>query len=455
MGNQEKVVEDTTTALELNPEYSKCRLRRASANEALGKYEDAMLDVSALSLFGDYNNASIESMLERILNKRVTENLEGRLKEQQKESHKKLISATDLASFFGSFKPELTFDDYDPENKADVLLKEALETLYAKTLHGFETADEKFAEAIKLYKEANDDKNNKKYAIALEYSGVLDFFKMDAISSFEKVSKAIELNPRAQSYIFMGLINADKAAANGEDYMADLNKAIELDPQNSSAYYHRAQYKFISKDLEGAAKDFEKSKELDPEFVFPYIQLACLTYREGKFSDCETLFSEAKRKFPKAPEVPSFYGEVLTDHGDYAKASKQYDAAIKLEEECAPTIHLGVNPWVAKATVLVAEPTVENFVEAVNLLEKANELDPKSSKVKLTLGQLKLQQSELDEAIQLFDAAADLTMNAEEKVGAIRLVEASKVQKKLHADPFLSKKINELLASIQGGGFGI
>ena len=64
VGDLKKVVEMSTKALELKPDYSKVLLRRASANEGLGNFADAMFDLSVLSLNGDFNDASIEPMLE-------------------------------------------------------------------------------------------------------------------------------------------------------------------------------------------------------------------------------------------------------------------------------------------------------------------------------------------------------------------------------------------------------
>ncbi len=71
LGDLDKVVESSTRALELKPDYSKALLRRASAYENMGRYQDAMFDISVLSLNGDFNGSSIEPMLERNLNKQA------------------------------------------------------------------------------------------------------------------------------------------------------------------------------------------------------------------------------------------------------------------------------------------------------------------------------------------------------------------------------------------------
>ena len=61
-------------------------------------------------------------------------------------------------------------------------------------------------------------------------------------------------------------------AENGDYYgaIADLNKAIELDPNDAKAYYNRGLSKGNLKDYYGAISDFNKSIELDPRSIAYY-----------------------------------------------------------------------------------------------------------------------------------------------------------------------------------------
>lgn len=451
LGQQEKVVEDTTAALKLKPDYSKCLLRRASANESLGNFADAMFDLSAVSLYGDFNGASIEPLLERNMNKQSMLVLKEKLEKQQEH---KLPSNTSLASFFGIFQPETTFENYDDNSEADKYLLEGLTNLYKRTADGYETADLSFAKArdtfkVLLEQNPEDADLKRKAAIALEHVGIFKFLKNDPISAHEDLKKAVEYFPRPNTYIYMALIMADKGQAT--EYFDNFEKALKLDPSCAAVYYHRGQMYFITQQFEQAGKDFEKAKELSESNIFPYIQLACLTYREGKFDDSETLFSEARRKFPTAPEVPNFYAETLSDKGDLAGARKQYDIAAKLED-ALDGIHVGVSPLIGKATLLSREPSVENFVEATQLFEKACQNDPRSEQAKIGLAQLKLQQEDIDEAIALFEEAADLARSFDEKLQATTFAEATKIQKKIRADPVVSAKIEETLAAYRAQG---
>lgn len=451
LGQLDKVVENSTKALELKPDYSKALLRRASANESLENYADAMFDLSVLSLNGDFNGSSIEPMLERNLNKQAMLVLKDKLGQDVSQQ---LPSVTNLASFFGIFSPETTFEDYNENDEADIELKNGLENLYKRTSEGYRLSEEAFKKAAsfftnKLNEFPDDAVLKNKAAITLEHNGIFRFLKNDPLGAHDDIQKAIELHPRLNSYIYMALIMADKGQA--EEYYQYFDKAIELDPNYGPAYYHRGQMYYITAQYEKAGKDFDKAKECDENNIFPYIQLACLAYRENQFDDCETLFSEAKRKFPTAPEVPNFYAEILGDKGDLEAAMKQYDIAKRLEE-ALDGIHVGVAPLIGKATLLARQPSVENFREASALLEDACRRDPRNEQAKVGLAQLKLQQEEVDEAIDLFEEAANLARTVDEKLQATTFAEAAKVQRRIRSDPVVSAKIEETLAAYRAQG---
>ncbi|AAS50902.1 ABR131Wp [Eremothecium gossypii ATCC 10895] len=447
----EKVVEDTTAALKLKPDYSKCLLRRATANESLGNYADAMLDLSAVSLYGGYSSQTIEPVLERNMNKQAMQVLKQKLSGGEKHE---LPSNTSLASFFRIFPSETSLENYDETSEADRILLKGLCALHARQAGSYEIADEAFTDAVEKFTaahEANPDNAalKQKLAIALEHVGILKFLKNEPLEAHNLLQKAIDLFPRPNSYIYMGLIMADKGQA--DEYAQNFEKALELDPKSSAAYYHRAQMNFVIQQFDQAGKDFDKAKECDPSRVYPYIQLACLAYREKKFDDCETLFSEARRRFPTAPEVPNFYAEILSDKGDFENALKEYDFARKLED-AQEGIHVGVAPLVGKAALLARQPSASNFAEATKLFELACEKDPRSEQAKIGLAQLKLQQEEVDEAIKLFEAAADLSRAFEEKLQATTFAEAAKIQKRIRADPVMSAKIQETLDAYRAQG---
>lgn len=452
LGEYEKVVEDCSAALELKRDYSKCLLRRASAYEILGNYSESMFDISALSLLGDFNGESIETMLERVLNKQITKVLEEKVKDATTKTEE-LSSFSDLASFFSSLSSKHDLKHYNPEDEDDVLLAKTIDDLYSQSAKGLSNANENFPKCVsrfekKLAESPKDEILKEKLAIALSYQGILYFFKNDPTSANAVFEKSLELFPTVNTYVFFALLKSEKGSS--DEVFGSFAKAIELDPKDPAPYYHRAQLYFVTNDLKKAGADFEKAKEVDPNHVFSYIQIACLTYKEGSLTDAETLFSQALRKFPDNSDIYVSYAEVLADSKKYEKSIENLDKAIELEEK-AGNENVSANALITKANILASNPTVENFVEASQLLEKANEKSPRNFKAKISLGQFKLQEGDLDEALKLFEESIDLAMSTEDKYIAIKLHEGVKTQLRLKQDPYMSKRIDELLAQYAMG----
>ncbi|KAH3687326.1 hypothetical protein WICPIJ_001670 [Wickerhamomyces pijperi] len=436
-----KVVEDTTAALKIKPDYVKCLTRRSNAFEHLEKYEDAMFDLTAITLYGGVNNKSVEVTLDRILKKQALLKLNEKLQNNQLT----LPSPTNITSFFGAFheETEISYEHADDESHGDYFLKKALDQLDQKTYECYELADSYFNQAVAKYQASSEDSTN--LAIAYEYSGIFKFLKADAASALYDIERAIGVHPRSRSYVFQALINADKQDVAAAE--ASFTKALEISPNSSEAYYHRAQLSYLTNNLDKAEADFKTSQELDQNNIYTYIQLACIEYRKQNHAACEALFHEAKTKFPLSAEIPNYYGEILADKTDFEGALKQFDIAAKLQDALLPKISVGVLPLINKATILGRNP--EKILESVELLERAVDIDSKSELAKLTLAQLYLQLNKVEEAAKLFDDAADLSRNYEEKLQAVSFAEASKIQIRVKNDPVLSKRVNELIA-----GFG-
>lgn len=98
--DHENVIKDTTEAIKMKPDYTKCILRRATSYEVLEQYEDAMFDLTALTIYGGFSNKSIEQVLERVLRKHSIKIVE------LKPKTLALPSAATIGSFFGAFVEE-------------------------------------------------------------------------------------------------------------------------------------------------------------------------------------------------------------------------------------------------------------------------------------------------------------------------------------------------------------
>ena len=105
------------------------------------------------------------------------------------------------------------------------------------------------------------------------------------------------------------------------------------------------QVHFITGDYEAAGKDYIKSIELEPTFVFSHIQYGVSQYKLGNISDAMETFKKALIDFPESGEVNNYYGELLLDQQSFDQAYFHFDKAIKLK----PSNPL---PYINKALLL-------------------------------------------------------------------------------------------------------
>lgn len=434
LDDHENVIKDTTEAIKMKPDYTKCILRRATSYETLERFEDAMFDLTALTIYGGFSNKSVEQILERVLRKHSIKIV------NQKEKTYQLPSAATIGSFFGAFADEPHLDGADENSQGGgKFLYDAIVKIKGNTKEGYDEADTLINQAVSALE--GDESKKELYAVALEYASAFHFLKNDPSTAADVINKSISIQPRARSYVFRALINADKSSY--DEALNDFKLAQNLDPNSPDIFYHLGQLHYLTGDLTNAEINFQKAKSLHPDNVYAYIQLACITYKNGHRDLADEKFTEAKLKFPTSPEIPNYYGEILADKGDVEGALRQFDISARLQEKL-DRFSVGALPLINKATVISRE-SLERIGEAEILLTKACALDPKSELARISLAQIKLQKDEVDDAIVLFEESCDLARSIEEKVQAISFAEATKMQKRIKNDPVLTRKIAELM----------
>lgn len=443
LNRHEEVIKDATAAIKIKPDYIKCILRRANSYEALEQYPEAMFDLTSLTVYGGFGAKSVELTLEKVLQKHSLKIVEENLKNRVPE----LPSATTAGSFFNAYVTETSPEGISEESTgADKFLFDALAAINENTMDGYERADTLLNQAVEAYGVDNltpESEEAAKASIALEYAATMQFLKNIPIEAALLVQKAIDLKPRARTFVMRALINADKASF--AEALADFETAQKMSPDSADVYYHLGQLYYLTSDLTKAKENFLKTKELNPENLYAYIQLACITYKNGDFELAEAAFKEARLKFATSPEVLNYYGEILADHGDIKEAIKQYEIAARLQE-ALKTFNVGAVPLINKAS-LISREGPDRLPEAEELLTKACELDPKSETARVSLAQVKLQSDKAEEAISLFEEGSNLARTIEEKIQATSFAEATKMQVRIKADPILSKKIQEYMNS--------
>ncbi|KAH6627070.1 hypothetical protein B0J18DRAFT_159122 [Chaetomium sp. MPI-SDFR-AT-0129] len=436
----EKVVEDTTAAISLDPEYIKALNRRANAYDHLGKYSEALLDFTASCIIDGFRNEQSAQAVERLLKKFA----ESKAKEILETKPAKLPSSTFVGNYLQSFRskprPAGLEDSVELlEESGPGQLQRGMKALESKTGPGYEEASDAFDKALEL----GDLGEYEAYAYNLR--GTFRCLKGKHEDALADLSKSIELDPElTQSYIKRASMNLELGAP--EMAEEDFKVALSKNGEDPDIFYHRAQLHFIKGEFAEAQKDYQKSIDLDRDFIFSHIQLGVTQYKMGSIASSMATFRRCMKNFEKTPDVYNYYGELLLDQGKYQEAIEKFDTAIELERETKPTC-MNVLPLINKSLALFQWK--QDFSEAEKLCDKALIIDPECDIAVATMAQLLLQQGKVTDALKYFERAAELARTEGELVNALSYAEATRTQIQVQ------EKYPKLANKLQGMGQGM
>ncbi|KZL86441.1 mitochondrial precursor proteins import receptor, partial [Colletotrichum incanum] len=439
LGNWDKVVEDTTAAINLDPEYVKALNRRANAYEHLKMYGEALLDFTASCIIDSFKNESSAQSVERLLKKFA----EQKAQEMMANRPNKLPSHTFVGNYLQSFrvKPRpagLEDSVVLSEDTGKGQLQLGLRALEKKTGDGYEEARAAFEKSLELGDLGEFE------ALAYNLRGTFSCLLGKHDDAMADLSKSIELDPSmTQSYIKRASMNLELGAP--EKAAEDFDKAMEQNSEDPDIYYHRAQLHFIKGEFSDAAKDYQKSIDLDRDFIFSHIQLGVTQYKMGSIASSMSTFRRCIKNFKEVPDVYNYYGELLLDQGNFQEAIEKFDSAIDMESKTKP-MAMNVLPLINKALTLFQWK--QDFSEAEKLCQKALIIDPECDIAVATMAQLLLQQGKVTEALKYFERAAELARTEGEIVNALSYAEATRTQLQVQ------EKYPKLAAKLQGIGPG-
>ncbi|KAG5961550.1 TOM (translocase of outer membrane) complex component [Claviceps humidiphila] len=437
MSEWDKVVDDTTAAINMDPEYIKAINRRATAYEHQKKYSEALLDFTASCIIDNFKSESTAHAVERLLKVFA----EHRAKEMMASRTVKLPSPIFVGNYLQSFRskprPAGLEDsiELDPQTgKGQLQL--GLRALEKKTGEGYEEARQAFEKALELGNLGEYE------ALAYNSRGTMRTLLGNHAEATHDFDKSIELDPTmVQSYIKRASISLE--LGNPSEAEAEFAKAIELNQEDPDVYYHRAQTSFVKGDLADAQKDYQKSIDLDKDFIFSHIQLGVTQYKMGSIASSMATFRRCIKNFPKVPDVYNYYGELLLDQGNYSEAVEKFDKAMEMEKQTKP-MSMNVLPLINKALGLFQWK--QDFKEAEQLCQKALIIDPECDIAVATMAQLLLQQNKVTEALKYFERAAELARTEAEIVNALSYAEATRTQVQV------AEKYPKLASKLAGAG---
>ena len=379
LGQWEKVVEDTTAAINLDNEYVKALNRRANAYENMELYSEALLDYTASCIIDSFRNEQSAQSVERLL-KKVAEK-KAKLILETKE--KKLPGATFISNYLQSFRAKPRPDGLEEtveldEQSGKGQLQSGLAALTSQTSEAYEKAATCFDKALELGDLGEHE------AFAYNMRGTFRYLRGEATEALDDITKSTSLDPsmtqsfikRASMHLELGkplesiskCLPTDSFLADRDAASRDFDYALERSQEDPDIYYHRAQLHFILGEYAEAAKDYQKSIDLDKDFIFSHIQLGVTQYKMGSIASSMATFRRTIKNFDKVPDAYNYYGELLLDQQKYPEAIEKFDTAVDLEKQTNP-LAMNVLPIINKALALFQWK--QDSAEAEKLCEKA------------------------------------------------------------------------------------
>ena len=214
MSNWDKVIEDTTAAINLDSEYVKALNRRANAYQQTEKYSEALLDFTASCIIDGFRNSSSAQSVEKLLKKVA----ESKAKKIMASKEKNLPSSTFITNYLQSFRskplPKGLEEDVELSDESGKgQLRKGLLAMRKKSSDGYAEAAKAFSKALEL------DQLGENEALALNLRGTFRYLQNETEEALADLTKSIELQPDlTQSYIKRASIYMESSMVEILDY---------------------------------------------------------------------------------------------------------------------------------------------------------------------------------------------------------------------------------------------
>lgn len=412
------VIEDCSKALECNPKYLKALKRRAKAYEQQKELAASLEDTTAACILEGFQNKHTLVLADRVLKELGKQHAQEALKEKHNVQPSKFFVKNYFSSYSDDPIKKMVFASTEPKGfvKAKLLLDQGqYEGIIAACTEEIETSEadaEYKIEALLLRATF--------YLLTASYPEATA--DLEAVIGSELADKKI----RSNALIKRASLAMQTQPNTPEECFRYFSMAEDLDPKNSDIYHHRGQVYILIERLEEAIADFEKACSLCPSSGIIEIHRCYASYRlalnnKDEFALRKVMdgFRNAIERFPDCVECYSLMAQVLSDQQEFQEADNFYNKATKIEPENAQI-------FVHKA--LLQLQWNADIQAAVELIEKAIQIDDKCEFAYETLGTIQVQRGQLQEAIKLFDSAIKLAKTEMELIHLYSLKDAAIAQ---------------------------
>ncbi|KAK6964452.1 mitochondrial import receptor subunit TOM70 [Biomphalaria glabrata] len=443
----ENVIQDCTSALQLNSKYSKALARRSKAYEVLEKYREALEDITKACLIEGFQNSAYLQAADRVLKTL------GKFKASEEYKTKKPTRPSEfyvenyLAGFvndpvalnFTHIQNSTKFDELGVKIKPDYIGENG--AVIQEKSSAFDRAKEclvkhEYDKIIGLCdEELKNEATSNHVSEALLLRGTMRLLQgvtNDALADLERAANMEQADKTLQATAFIRAGSLRIQRETSEEALAYFDKAEKLDPENSDVYHHHGQQLLQLEKIDEAIAKFDKSIKLSPNFPTSYVQKYYAIHRKAIvsenlscLSDAKTGFEKTIEKFPDCSDALILYAQALSDQGKFEEAEKYFKKAQDVQPRNANNVvHRGL-------MMLQWDGKVDKTLE---LLNEALRIDPTCQYAYEIRGTIEVQRGNLPEAVKAFKKAIELSNSEGEMAHLFSLMEAAEVQVKVARD---------------------
>jgi tetratricopeptide (TPR) repeat protein len=229
-------------------------------------------------------------------------------------------------------------------------------------------------------------------ALASKYEAALAIYDVGLELARTAEDKALFLTNQASIQHQQGNHQAALAAS---------DRALEMDPGQANAYYHRANAYRALGQTENAQRDLDQALALDPTHARAYAGRGLLYHNANAFEEALEDYDRALELDPWATDVYLNRGGTYATLGELDAALQDYDRALQLEPEDADVYY-------NRGTVYAIQ---ERYTEALQDFGRALEIKPDFAQVYGNRGLVYKARGETEAAIADLERFIELSDN--------------------------------------------
>ena len=349
----EKVIDDCTAALKVDPTYTKALMRRAKAYENIDKLLESFEDLTNLCILDKFSTQAM-TMADKMV-KKIGEKMAA---EKFKTRNGLPISQHFVSNFYIGLNNDIIFNN--KKFADEVKSRNALDMLNA--LNDFESGN--YVSCIEnCTKEINESGEFAKQARNLR--GSLYMLKCqykEARNDFDAVLNDPAADNRLKSNTLIKLTALNLQNGQETEAFNNYDKAVELDPLNEDIYCNRAQVYAMKGRFEECFNDFNRCLDLNSNHKIARLQKAFFEFRQfyaqlsmykqatepensqaailnsRELKEETTKLEKLLMEYSDVPEAYNLYAQILSEQENFEKAESYYKMALEKDPKNAALI---------------------------------------------------------------------------------------------------------------------